>query len=81
MIATNYTAVRNNLKGYCDLATNQNETVIVTRKENKNVVIMSLERFTLMEKAIRNAECLAKLDRSFEQLYAGKGREHELIEV
>ena len=81
MIATNYTAVRNNLKGYCDLATDQNETVVVTRKENKNVVIMSLERFTLMEKAIRNAEYLAKLDRSFEQLYAGKGQEHELIEV
>ena len=80
MIATNYTAVRNNLKGYCDLATDHNETVIVTRKENKNVVIMSLERFTLMEKAIRNAEYLAKLDRSFEQLYAGKGQEHELIE-
>ena len=54
VIATNYTAVRNNLKGYCDLATDQNETVVVTRKENKNVVIMSLERFTLMEKAIRN---------------------------
>jgi antitoxin YefM len=80
MVAVNYTAVRNNLKEYCDMATNNDETVIVTRKENKNVVIVSLERFDLMEKAIRNSEYLAKLDRSFDQLYAGKGKEHDLIE-
>jgi antitoxin YefM len=80
MVAVNYTAVRNNLKEYCDMATDDNETVIVTRKANKNVVIVSLERFDLMEKAIRNSEYLAKLDRAFDQLYAGKGQIHELIE-
>ena len=80
MVAVNYTAVRNNLKEFCDMATDDNETVIVTRKANKNVVIVSLERFDLMEKAIRNSEYLAKLDRSFDQLYAGKGHGHELIE-
>jgi len=80
MVVVNYTAVRNNLKEFCDLATDADETVIVTRKANKNVVIVSLERYDLMEKAIRNSEYLAKLDRSFDQLYAGKGREHELIE-
>ena len=56
------------------------ETIVVTRKANKNVVILSLERFNLMEKEIRNAQYLAKLDRSFDQLYTGKGQEHELIE-
>ena len=81
MVATNYTAVRNNLKNYCDMASDAGETVIVTRKAIKNVVILSLERFNLMEKAIRNSQYLAKLDRSFDQLYAGKGQEHELIEV
>ena len=80
MVATNYTAVRNNLKNYCDMASDAGETVIVTRKAIKNVVILSLERFNLMEKAIRNSQYLAKLDRSFDQLYAGKGQEHELIE-
>ena len=80
MVAVNYTAVRNNLKEFCDMATDEDETVIVTRKENKNVVIVSLERYDLMEKAIRNSEYLAKLDRAFDQLYAGKGQEHELIE-
>ena len=81
MVATNYTDVRNNLKNYCDMASDADETVIVTRKANKNVVIMSLERFNLMEKAIRNSQYLAKLDRAFDQLYSGKGQEHELIEV
>ena len=81
MVATNYTNVRNNLKEYCDMAYDDGETIIVTRKENKNIVILSLERFNLMEKAIRNSQYLAKLDRAFDQLYAGKGQEHELIEV
>ena len=80
MIAASYTDVRNNLKGYCDLASDNGETVIVTRKANKNVVILSLERFNHMEKEIRNSQYLAKLDRAFDQLYAGKGQEHELIE-
>ena len=80
MVATNYTDVRNHLKDYCDVASEDGETVIVTRKANKNVVILSLERFNLMEKAIRNSQNLAKLDRAFDQLYAGKGHEHELIE-
>ena len=80
MIAANYTNVRNNLKEYCDMAYDAGETVVVTRKERKNVVILSLERFNLMEKEIRNSKYLDKLDRSFDQLYAGKGKEHELIE-
>ena len=80
MVATNYTTVRNNLKGYCDMASDAGETVVITRKENKNVVLLSLERFNMMEKAIRNSQYLAKLDRAFDQLYAGKGQEHELIE-
>lgn len=80
MVAANYTSVRNNLKEYCDMAYDAGETVIVTRKARKNVVILSLERFNLMEKAIRNSKYLDKLDRAFDQLYAGRGQEHELIE-
>ena len=37
MIATNYSNVRNNLKKYCDKATDDYETVIITRKNDKNV--------------------------------------------
>ena len=80
MVAANYTSVRNNLKDYCDLATENGETVIVTRKEDRNIVIMSLDRYNDMEKEIRNAQYLAKIDRAFQQLYAGHGQEHDLIE-
>ena len=81
MLAVNYSTIRNNLKDYCDKATDSQETVIVTRKNEKNVVILSLERYNQLEKAARNAEYRAMIDRSMAQLEAGKGQEHELIEV
>ena len=81
MLAVNYSTIRNNLKNYCDAATDENETVIVTRKEEKNVVIISLDKYNQLEKAARNAEYLTMIDRGIEQLEAGKGQLHELIEV
>ena len=35
MLAVNYSTIRSNLKDYCDKATDNNETVIVTRKNEK----------------------------------------------
>lgn len=81
MIAVNYSTIRNNLKDYCDKVTDESETVIVTRKHEKNVVIMSLEQYNSMMRALRNAEYLAKIDRAYEQLENGLGRSHDLIEV
>ena len=50
MIATNYSEVRNNLKTYCDKATKDYETIVITRKNNENVVLMSEEEYNnLME--------------------------------
>ena len=80
MLAVNYSTIRNNLKDYCDKATDDSETVIVTRKNEKNVVLMSLEQYNSMMKALRNAEYLSKIDRAFNQLESGNGRQHELIE-
>ena len=45
MIVVNYTTIRNDLKNYCDKATDLGETIIVTRKEEKNVVIISFEQY------------------------------------
>ena len=80
MLAANYTTVRNNLKDYCDRASDDNEIVLVTRKADKNVVIMSLDRLNQLEKDLRNAQYLAKIERGFAQIEAGKGVTHELIE-
>ena len=71
MLAVNYSTIRENLKSYCDKVSDQNETVIVTRKGEKNVVIISLDEWNSMQKALRNAEYLAKLDRSEAELEEG----------
>lgn len=50
MLAVNYSTLRNNLKQYCDLITDDMETVVVTRKNEKNIVMLSLEAYNnLME--------------------------------
>ena len=81
MLAVNYSTIRNSLKTYCDEATDNDETVIVTRKDEKNVVILSLEKYNQITKAARNAEYLSMIDRGIAQLSSGKGQQHELIEV
>ena len=81
MLAVNYSTIRNNLKTYCDAATEDNETVIVTRKDEKNVVLLSLEKYNQMIKAAQNGEYLAMIDLSMTQLSAGRGQRHELIEA
>lgn len=80
MLAVNYSTVRNNLKDFCDKVSDEAETVIVTRKNEKNIVMMSLEQYNQIMKAMNNAEYLAKLDRAFQQLEAGAGQQHELTE-
>jgi len=81
MLAVNYSTLRSNLKDYCDRATDENETVIVTRKDEKNVVILSLDSYNALSKAARNATYLNMIDRSMEQLARGEGKVRELIEV
>ncbi len=50
MLAINYTTVRNNLKNVFDKITDDNETIIVTRKDDKSVVMISLDQYNnLME--------------------------------
>ena len=72
MLAVNYSTIRSNLKDYCDKATDENEIVIVTRKDEKNVVLMSLEQYNEVMKALRNAEYLNKIDNSMTQVKEGK---------
>ena len=71
MLAVNYSTIRNSFKDYCDKATN-GEEVIVTRKEEKNVVIISLEKYNQMLKEINNVKFLMKLQQSFDDIAKGK---------
>ena len=83
MIATNYSNARKNLKKYCDKAVNNVETVIITRKNDENVVLLSESEYNnLMENLyIRsNPEYYNKLLKSIEQLKNGRVTSRELID-
>ena len=84
MIATNYSHARDNLKAYMDSVTEDFETVVITRKNNQNVVMISevaynnlLENLHLMgEKA--NYDWLME---SKNQLNKGNAKARSLVEV
>lgn len=71
MIATKQMDIRANIKKYFDLAFD-GEPIIVSRKENKNVVVISETEYNELQKAKRNEEYLRKLDKSFSQLKSGE---------
>ncbi|MCM1058135.1 MAG: type II toxin-antitoxin system Phd/YefM family antitoxin [Firmicutes bacterium] len=71
MVAVKSMDVRDNFKEWCNQVIN-GETLIVSRPKNENVVIVSEKEYNEMQKAKRDAEYLAKLDRSREQLEQGK---------
>ncbi|MDR3121505.1 MAG: type II toxin-antitoxin system prevent-host-death family antitoxin [Clostridiales bacterium] len=81
MLAVNYSTIRNNLKDYCDKVTDEYETVIITRKGERNIVMMSLDEYNELTKAAKNAAYLDMIDKSMAQLAKGEGKVHELIEV
>lgn len=52
MLAVNYTTLRENMKSYMDKVSDDYETMIVTRKNNKNIVMLSEEAYNnLIENA------------------------------
>ena len=83
MNAANYTDVRKNLKFYMDKAYSEHDPIIVTRKNNENVVILSVTDFNALNETQyllsteNNADHLRK---SLNQLRSGKGITKELIE-
>ena len=83
MIAVSDSNVRDNFKKYCDAAVQDFETIIVTRKQDKNVVIMSETEYNnLMENLyVRgDREDYQRLLESVDQLRRGKGQVRTLVE-
>lgn len=84
MIAVNYTHLRENMKSYMDDVTDNYETVIVTRKDNKNVVMMSEEAYNNLMENLHIMEDKANYDwlmESKKQLEEGLAKSHPLIQV
>ncbi|MDY3030318.1 MAG: type II toxin-antitoxin system Phd/YefM family antitoxin [Clostridia bacterium] len=84
MLAVNYTNLRDNMKKHFDKITDDYETMIVTRKNNKNIVMMSEESYnTLMENVyiMSDKANYNWLMESKQQLENGDFCTKELIEV
>lgn len=70
MLIAKQVDVRSNIKKYFDMAFN-GEIIVVPRKKNQNVVIVSENEYKEFEKIRRNAQYLAKLSEADEQLAKG----------
>jgi antitoxin YefM len=83
MLAVNYTNLRQDLKTYCDKANDEFETIIVTRKNGGNVVLLSEDEYNNMQENLfvrSNTEHYDKLMESIAQLKAGRFTKRELLD-
>ena len=84
MLAINYTTMRNKMKSYFDKVTDDCETIIVTRKGEKNVVLISLDEYNNLMENLHIMEDKANYDwlmESKKQLEEGLAKSHPLIQV
>lgn len=84
MLAVNYTMLRENMKSCMDKVTDDYETLIVTRKNNKNVVMISEESYNNMMENLHlvgNKTNYDWLMKSKKQLEQGMVSMHNLDEA
>ena len=82
MKAVNYTDLRLNLKKWLDLVVDDVEELIIKRKDNKDLVLISLEEYNSLKETSyllsgRNRDVLMK---SLREAKGGKSEEHNLLE-
>lgn len=83
MLAVNYSNARENLKAYCDKANTDFETIIITRKQGGNVVMISESEYNNMLENIyvrSNKKTYNRLMESIEQMKSNKIQSKDLIE-
>jgi len=81
MLAVNYSTLRENFKAYCDKANDDFETIVVTRKQGGNVVLISEAEYNnIMENLFVRSDRKAyvRLLESIEQLKNGQAKAREL---
>lgn len=83
MDAISYTAARANLASTMEQVCDDHSPVIITRKKQPSVVMISLEDYQALQETsylLRSPKNAQKLIESIAELEAGKGTERELIE-
>ena len=71
MIALRTVDLRNDFKRVSELV-NSGEKVLIARPRNENLVVLSEREYNELEKARRNVEYLAKIDRAFLRVAEGR---------
>jgi len=83
MKAVNYSSMREQFKEYCDQVSDNCETIIVTRKNNRNVVIISEDSYNNMLEnlsIVGNRANYERLLKAKTQIDQNLGVPHQLIE-
>lgn len=82
MKVVNYTDLRVNLKKWLDMVVNDVEELIIKRKNNKDLVVISLEEYNSLKETAyllsgKNRDVLMK---SINEFKSGKTEQHDLTE-
>jgi antitoxin YefM len=80
MDAVSYSDLRQNLKSYMDKVYSDHDPLIITRKNNENLVLLSIDEYnSLMETSylLSNEANAEHLKKSIAQYAAGKAKKRE----
>ncbi|HBN27144.1 MAG TPA: type II toxin-antitoxin system prevent-host-death family antitoxin [Desulfobacteraceae bacterium] len=83
MRAITYTSARNNLASTMKKVCDDHDPIIVTRKNNEAVILMSLEDYEALNETaylLQSPENAKRLIDSIKELNAGEGQERESFE-
>jgi len=83
MKAISYTAVRSNLAKTMDSICDDHEAVVITRKNERSVVMLSLEDYESLEETaylLRSPNNMKRLIESISELEKGGGSQRDLSE-
>ena len=84
MVAVSYTNLRQNLKTYMDKVFQNSQPIIITRKNNENVVLISVDEYSSLIETnylLSNEANAEHLKKSISQHKSGKAKKRELHEI
>ncbi len=83
MDAVSYSDLRQNLKSYMDRVYFNHDPLIITRKNNENLVLLSIDEYNSMVETnylLGNEANAEHLKKSINQYQNGKAKKRELLE-
>ena len=80
MIVVNFSELRKNLKDYGEKAVENKEEIFISRRDKKNLVLLSVDKYNEIIKKIEKYEYWKKIDDGIKELNAGIVV-HHLVEV